>query len=410
LHPSLDVDWLREASRRLRTDSAPGHEGQTVAEDGQDLETNRPLLRDRAQSGSSFAPPVRRVPIPTGTGKAIRPLGIPTPADKLLHRAVARLLEPISAQDFLDGSYGVRPGRSAHGARKALWSPCMTGRVQWILDVDLAQLFDTVDQAHLRSFLQHRVRDGVITRRIGKWRKAGVGEQGVRHHPETGTPQGGAASPWLSNVSLHSVLDLWVAQEVLPRLRGRACMCRCADDVVMGCEQREDAEKVGTVLPKRLGKYGLTVHPDTTRRVACGRPGATQGNKPGTCDSLGFTHYWGKSHRGKGIGKQQPAQQRVSRGVKRIAQWCRHHRPLPVAEPHQERCRQLQGHFAYDGITGHGLWLKQVEQGVRRIWQQWLHRRSRSSTDMPWERCLRLMERYRLPPPRIGHSISAAQP
>jgi RNA-directed DNA polymerase len=410
LNHYLDVDWLREAYRRLRKDSAPGHDGRTVADYGQDLESNLQSLLNRAKSGSYVAPPVRRVHIPKGTGKETRPIGIPTTEDKLLQRAVTMLLEPIYEQDFLDCSYGFRPGRSAHGALRALWSQCMTGQVQWILDVDIAKFFDTLDKAHLRSFLQHRVRDGVITRLIGKWLKAGVLEQGVLYHPETGTPQGGSCSPLLSNVYLHYVLDLWFAQEVIPRLRGRAFMCRFADDVVMGFERLEDAEKVLHVLPKRLGKYGLTVHPDKTRLVAFGRPNPTKGNKSGTFDYLGFTHYWGKSHRGKWIVKQKTARQRLSRGFKQIAQWCRHNRHLPVSEQHRELCRKLQGHFAYYGITGNGLWLKKFEQGVRRIWQKWLHRRSRSSTDLPWDRFRRLMERYRFPPPRVVHSVYAAKP
>ena len=255
LNHSLDVDWLREAYRRLRKDSAPGPDGQTVAEYGKDLETNLQSLLDRAKSGSYFAPPVRRVHIPKGTGTDTRPIGIPTTEDKLLQRAVAMLLEPIYEQDFLDCSYGFRPGRSAHGALKALWSQCMTGRVQWILDVDISKFFDTLDKSHLRSCLQHRVRDGVITRLIGKWLKAGVLEQGALTYPEAGTPQGGSASPLLSNLYLHYVLDLWFAQAVVPRLRGRAFMTRFADDVVMGFELQEDAEKVLRVLPKRLGKY-----------------------------------------------------------------------------------------------------------------------------------------------------------
>jgi RNA-directed DNA polymerase len=230
LNHSLDVDWLREAYRRLRKDSAPGHDGRTGADDGKDLETTLQSLLDRAKAGTYVAPPVRRVHIPRGAGKTPRPIGIPTTEDKLLQRAVAMLLEPIYAQDFLDCSYGFRPGRSAHGALKALWSQCMTGGTQWILDVDISKFFDTLDQSHLRSFLQHRVRDGVITRLIGTWLNAGVLEQGVLYHPEAGTPQGGSASPLLSNMYLHYVLDLWFAQEVVPRLRGRAFMTRFADD------------------------------------------------------------------------------------------------------------------------------------------------------------------------------------
>jgi RNA-directed DNA polymerase len=201
LNHSLDVDWLREADRRLRKERAPGYDGRTVADDGTDLETNLQSLLDRAKSGTYVAPPVRRVHIPKGVGKDTHPIGIPTTEDKLLQRAVAMLLEPIDEQDFLDCSYGFRPGRAAHDALKALWSHGMTGRTQWILDVDISKFFDTLDQSHRRSFLQHRVRDGVITRLIGTWLKAGVREQGGLHHAETGTPQGGSASPLLSNIS-----------------------------------------------------------------------------------------------------------------------------------------------------------------------------------------------------------------
>jgi RNA-directed DNA polymerase len=410
LNHYLDVDWLREAYRRLRKDSAPGYDGQTVADYGQDLETNLPSLLEWAKSGTYFAPPVRRVHIPKGPGKDTRPIGIPATEDKLLQRAVAMLLEPIYEQDFLDCSYGFRPGRSAHGALSALWSQCMTGGITWILEVDISKFFDTLDQTHLRSFLQYRVRDGVITRLIGKWLKAGVLEQGALSYPEAGTPQGGSASPLLSNLYLHYVLDLWFAQEVIPRLRGRAFMTRFADDVVMGFALKEDAERVRSVLPKRLGKYGLRIHPDKTRLVAFGRPTGTSESKPGTFDFLGFTHYWGKSRRGKWVIKRKTAQQRFSRGLKRITEWCRHNRHRPVVEQHQELCQKLRGHFAYYGITGNDLWLRKFRQGVKRAWQKWLHRRSRSSTDMPWDRFNRLLQRYRLPPARVVHSIYAVKP
>lgn len=410
LNHYLDVEWLREAYRRLRKDSAPGHDGQTVADYGKDLETNLQSLLDRAKSGTYFAPPVCRVHIPKGTGKETRPIGMPATEDKLLQRAVAMLLEPIYEQDFLDCSYGFRPGRSAHGALSALWSQCTTNGVKWILDVDISKFFDTLDQAHLRSFLQRRVRDGVITRLIDKWLKAGVLEQGVLSYPEAGTPQGGSASPLLGNLYLHYVLDLWFAQEVSPRLRGRAFMTRFADDVVMGFALQEDAERVLRVLPKRLGKYGLTIHPEKTRLVTFGRPSGASGSKPGTFDFLGFTHYWGKSRRGKWVIKRKTAHQRFRRGLKQIAQWCRRNRHRSVAEQHRELCQKLRGHYAYYGITGNRPWLQEFRREAVRSWQKWLHRRSRSSTDMPWGRFTRLLERYRLPPARVVHSIYVANP
>jgi hypothetical protein len=187
-------------------------------------------------------------------------------------------------------------------------------------------------------------------------------------------------------------------------------MTRFADDVVMGFELQEDAERVLRVLPKRLGKYGLTIHPDKTRLVAFGRPYGASGTKPGTFDFLGFTHYWGKSRRGKWIVKQKTARQRLSRGLKRIAEWCRHNRHRPVAEQHQELCQKLRGHFAYYGITGNDRELRKFREGVKKVWQKWLHRRPRSSTDMPWDRFTRLLQRYRFPPVRIVHSVCAAKP
>ena len=129
--------------------------------------------------------------------------------------------KPIYEQDFLDCSYGFRPGRSAHQALDSLWQQTMAMGGGWIVDVDIRKFFDTIDHGHLRDFLKRRVRDGVLLRLIGKWLNAGVLEDGCVTHPETGSPQGGVVSPLLSNVFLHYVLDDWFEQEVQPRLKGR---------------------------------------------------------------------------------------------------------------------------------------------------------------------------------------------
>lgn len=405
----LDLDWLREAYRGLRKDSAPGQDGQTVSDYGAELESNLPGLLERAKSGCYVAPPVQRVHIPKDTGPETRPIGKPTTEDKLLQRAVAMLLEPIYEQDFLDCSYAFRPGRSAHEALEALRWQSMASGVQWILDVDIAKFFDTLDKSQLRTFLQHRVRDGVVTRLIGKWLKAGVLEEGALHYPEDGVPQGGSLSPLLSNVYLHYVLDLWFADEVKPRLRGRAFMTRFADDVVMGFEYQEDAERVRRVLPKRFGKYGLRIHPEKTRLVAFGRPCAEEAAKPGTFDFLGFTHYWGKSRRGAWTIKRKTASKRFTRAIKRIGEWCRGNRHQPIAEQHRVLCQKLRGHCAYYGITGNGRWLQKFKHELQKCWQKWLNRRSRCAA-MPWERFNRLLQHYRLPPVRVVHSIYAAKP
>ena len=230
----MDIDWLDAAFARTRKDGAPGVDGQTWFDYERNLEANLQSLLDRAKSGTYRAPPVRRVYIPKGGSTTeTRPIGIPTLEDKVLQRAVVMLLEPIYEQDFDPGSYGFRPQRSAHAALGDLWKRTMDSSGGWILEVDIRKFFDTLDHAHLRQFLQLRVRDGVLTRLIGKWLNAGVMESGSVSYPDAGSPQGGVISPLLANVFLHYVLDTWFRQEVQPRLRGRAHLIRYADDFVI---------------------------------------------------------------------------------------------------------------------------------------------------------------------------------
>jgi group II intron reverse transcriptase/maturase len=227
----IDHFWLHDAYNRTRKDGAVGVDGQTGKDYEANLQANLQSLLDRAKAGTYVAPPVRRAYIPkTGSPNETRPLGIPTFEDKVLQRAVVMVLETIYEQDFLDCSYGFRPGRSAHQALDALWQKTMAMGGGWILDVDIRKYFDTIDHGHLRDFLKRRVRDGVLLRLIGKWLNAGVLESGCITHPETGSPQGGVVSPLLSNVFLHYVLDEWFEREVRPRLKGESFLIRYADD------------------------------------------------------------------------------------------------------------------------------------------------------------------------------------
>src|SRR5690606_10746302 len=199
--------------------------------------------------------------------------------------------------------------------------------------VDIQKFFDHLDHRHLREFLRHRMRDGVLSRLIGKWLKAGVMDQGSVSYPQAGSPQGGVISPLLSNIFLHYVLDLWFEREVKPRLRGPAFPIRYADDFAIGFRDERDARRVMEVIPQRFAKYGLTVHPEKTRLVRFQPPSSTtrdederQHDRPGTFDLLGFTHYWGKSRQGHWTVKRKTASSRFSRAVRSIADWCRVHR------------------------------------------------------------------------------------
>jgi RNA-directed DNA polymerase len=407
----IDLRWLYEAYLRVRPDGAAGVDGQTVEDYTAHLRENLQSLLGRAKSGTYRAPPVRRVHIPKGTSGDTRPIGIPTFEDKVLQRAVVMVLEAVYEQDFLDCSYGFRPGRSAHQALDAVWQQTMGTGGGWIVEVDIRKFFDTLDHAHLRELLRQRIRDGVLLRLLGKWLKAGVLEDGTVTYPETGTPQGGVVSPLLANVYLHYVLDVWFEREVKPRLKGRAFLVRYADDFVMGFACEEDARRVLEVLPKRFGKYGLTLHPDKTRLVPFRRPpqsspssNSSAGGQPGSFDLLGFTHYWGRSRRGFWVVKRKTAQGRLSRALRTIAQWCRLHRHQPLAEQHVTLVQKLRGHFAYFGITGNGLSLQWFRDGVLRIWKKWLARRRRRGF-LSWATFGRLLQRYALPPAVVVHSV-----
>jgi len=401
----IDIEWLEEAFRRTRKDGATGTDGVTAAEYEKELQGNLRRLLDRAKSGTYRAPAVRRVFIPKGDGKQTRPIGIPTFEDKVLQRAVHMVLEPVYEQEFHDCSYGFRTGRSAHQALGSLRGQMMEMGGGWLLEVDIKSFFDTLDHQHLQELLRRRVRDGVLLRLIGKWLNAGVQHEGQVTRPEAGTPQGGVISPLLANIYLHEVLDEWVEKEVRPRLGGRCFLIRYADDFVLGFSREEEARRVHDVLPKRFGKYGLTLHPAKTRLVRFERPNSKGTNEPESFDFLSFTHYWARSLWGHWVIKQKTASSRFTRSLNRIGEWCRRRLHAPIHEQHRHLSRALRGHYEYFGIIGNSVALGRFSYEVHRVWHKWLARRSQRG--MTWEVFTTLVQRYRLPAPRVRHHTLA---
>jgi len=407
----IDIDWLREAHRRTRKGGARGVDGQSAEQYERALEGNLAALLERVKAGTYRAPPVRRVYIPKGDGQQ-RPLGIPTYEDKVLQRAVTMVLEAVYEQEFLDCSYGFRPGRSAHQALSALRDTVMEMKGAWVLEVDVQKYFDTIDHGQLRDVLHRRIGDGAILRLIGKWLHAGVLEDGELRQTDSGTPQGGVISPMLANIFLHDILDVWFEREVKPRLRGRAKLVRFADDFVIAFEREDDALRVKEVLPKRFDRFGLTLHPDKTRLVRFQPPEDGRKDDDGkggslrTFDLLGFTHYWAKSARGFWVVQVKTAKSRVSRALARLSDWCRRNRHLPVAVQWRQLTAKLRGHYAYFGIIGNAKALFAVNHAAYRIWRQWLNRRSQRAR-VTWEAMGRLVRRYPLPRLPVLRSLRA---
>jgi len=404
----IDTDWLREAYRRTRKDGAPGVDGQVAAEYETDLEANVSRLLERFKSGRYRAPPVKRVYIPKSDGKRLRPIGVPTLEDKLLQRAVTMILEPLYEQQFLDCSYGFRPGRSAHQAVDALWRRLMPLARCWVIELDIESFFDRVDRGRLQEIVARRVSDGVILRMIGKWLQAGVLEGTQLSYPEQGTPQGGVISPLLANIYLHEVLDQWFERDVKPRLKGSSFMVRYADDAVLGFERQEDAERVLAVLAKRFEKYALTLHPQKTRLITLHRPVAdgrdgSGPRPPRSFDFLGFTFFWGRSRKANWVVRRKTAKDRLNRALRAVGDWCRRYRHTPLRWQHEQLGSKLRGHYAYYGLTGNGRSLASFRHQVERLWRKWLRRRSNAK--LPWAQFSALLRRHPLPPVRIVHSV-----
>jgi group II intron reverse transcriptase/maturase len=405
----MDMLWLQEAFSRVQRDAAPGVDGITVAQYAENLDANLAGLLELAKSGCYRTPPVRRVHIPKNE-KETRPIGIPTVADKVLQRAVVMLLEPIYERDFRDCSYGFRPGRSAHQALDALREALKEVNGGWVLDVDIRSYFDSIPHSQMKEILRRRVKDSVILRLLAKWLRAGVWEDGQVTVSDTGTPQGGVVSPLLSNVYLHTVLDVWFEDTVCPRLKGTARLIRFADDFVMVFERRDDAQRTLEVLGKRFDKYGLTIHPDKTRLVDFRHPWVS-GKKPETFDFLGFTHYWGKTRKGGYCVRKKTASKKLRRSLKAIHAWCKAHRHEKLIWQHKCICRKLQGHYAYYGVTGNYASIGTFRHRVLGIWRYWLNRRSRKRDGMSWPRFRSLLQSplFHVPYARIVHHGSQSQ-
>lgn len=404
----IDVEWMREAYRRTRKDGAAGVDGASSGDFASQLEANLEVLVAALHQGTYRAPPVRRSHIPKGEGKT-RPIGIPTFADKVMQRAVAMVLEAIYEQDFSPDSYGFRPGKSAHDAlvelqkRPTYWRHC------WVIEADIESFFDSLDHGHLRSFLDLRIRDGVIRRMIDKWLAAGVLEAGTVWHPKGGTPQGGVISPLLANIYLHHVLDLWFQRDVYPRVKRRAKLIRYADDFVLLFGWEDEARRVFDILPKRFERFGLRLHPTKTRLVRFTSPDELgDGPGPDSFNFLGFTHYWARSRKGRQVVKQRTAKDRFSRGLKRIKEQCRVMRHWRLKDQQQALNRILRGHYNYFGITGNGDSLRSYRHETERIWGRSLARRSKRR--FTWERFLPTLGRFPLLYAHVTRSVCPSEP
>ncbi len=398
----MDVDFLREAHRRLNKKGAPGLNKVTAADYGEHLEENLVDLHQRLRSGCYRAPPIKRVWIDKENGKK-RPIGIPEFEDKIVQRAVEMLLSAIYEEKFYDFSHGFRKGHSQHQALHELREQCRHLNINRLLIADITGLFDNIDHQQLLGFIRRRVNDGAILRLIGKWLNAGVMEEDRLEYPDKGTPQGGVVSPLLSNIFLHYVLDDWIAKEVNPRMKGKSFIIRWADDFIIGFQLETDANRVKAVLPKRFNRFGLELHPDKTALIKFGRPLMTAKGqqRSGTFDFLGFTYYWGKSRKGSSVIKKKTARKRLNRYLKMTWNWCKENRHDSIRDQYRTLCAKLRGYYQYFGVICNYKAIEAAYEYTEKAWRYWLSRRSHKGK----VKYATLQQTFPLPKPRIVHNI-----
>jgi RNA-directed DNA polymerase len=404
MHHVYNLDTLRGAYFGLKRDAAPGVDGETWREYGEQLEEHLEDLSARLKRGAYRAKPVRRVFIPKADG-GMRPLGVTTLEDKIVQRAAVEVLNQIYEANFLGFSYGFRPGRGQHDALDALYVGILTKKVNWVLDLDIREFFTSINHEWLVKFVEHRIADRRIVRLIQKWLRAGVLEDGKRMQSEVGTPQGGGISPLLANIYLHYVLDLW-AQAWRRQAKGEVIFVRYADDGVMGFEHETEARRFWAELAERFAKFGLGLHPEKTRLIEFGRYAAERRKrngrgKPESFDFLGFTHVCGKTRNGKFQVLRRTSRKRVRRKLGEIKIELKRRMHVPVPAVGKWLGAVMRGHFNYYGVPTNYSALSTFRFHVAWLWWRTLRRRSHK-TRVTWGRMCHLVAAY-LPPARITH-------
>jgi RNA-directed DNA polymerase len=272
-----------QAYRKVKANQgAAGVDEQSLAQFEQDLKGNLYKLWNRMSSGTYFPPPVKLVEIPKKSG-GVRPLGVPTVADRIAQTVVAQELEKVVEPIFDDGSYGYRPGRSAHDALAVCRQRCW--QFDWVVDLDVKSFFDSVDHQLLLKAVAHHTDQRWILLYVKRWLQAPLAQpDGTLVQRDRGTPQGSAISPLLANLYLHYAFDAWM-RRAFPSVPFE----RYADDAIVHCISRAQAQRVRAAIGQRLVECGLQLHPDKTRIVYCKDSDRRGSHEHESFDFLGYT-------------------------------------------------------------------------------------------------------------------------
>ena len=405
----LNVQSLIQCHHELPNNKATGVNGTTKEQYAESLEENIMDLTSRLRSKSYRPIPVRRMYIPKLNSNKRRPLGIPEHEDKIVQKGIAKVLNAIYENDFLDCSFGFRPNRNCHDALKILNFYIEKRLVSYVVDVDIKGFFDNVDHKWMMEFLKHRITDPSLLRIISRFLKGGYMEEGRRYKTDKGTPQGGVISPILANVYLHYVLDLWFEKVVRKQCEGQAYMVRYADDFVCCFQHKREAIQFYESLKLRLKKFNLEIAEDKTKVIPFGRfaennAKRTGNGKPATFDFLGFTHYCGKSKQGKFRVKRKSSRKKVQGKLKESKEWLKSNRNKNIHLIMERFRRSLVGYYNYYCITDNSQTVNDFKEKIEILLFKWLNRRSQRKS-FTWDKFRLFLQMFPLPKPRIRVNI-----
>lgn len=400
LYTVLNEDFLLDTWHDVRKHAAVGVDRISAGEYAVNLKQNVSELVKRLKAKRYRAKLVRRHEIPKGGGK-FRSLGIPATEDKLLQAAANRLLSAIYEADFLDCSYGYRPHRGAQLAARTLGDELHRGKYHYVVEADIKGFFDHIDHDLLLGMLRERIADEAFIRLIAKWLRAGIlDSKGKRHHPLSGTPQGGVISPILANVYLHHVLDRWFEEEVKDMSQGKAYLCRYADDFVCLFEQASDAKAFYAALGPRLLAYGLSLAIEKSQILRFSR---SDGIWKSRFDFLGFEYRWGRNRSGRLGIRRRTCRKNLRKAIANFTDWCRKHRHLKLRVLMRILNQKLRGYYQYYGVRGNFQSIAEFWLQASRLLYKWLNRRSQRRS-YNWKSFNRMLKRHRLIKPFIAQS------
>ncbi len=404
----LNVEYLRDCYQSLNRNRAVGIDNVSWQDYGKDLDSNLERLVTRLKRKKYKPIPARRVYIPKNETET-RPLGISALENKIVERGITNILSSIYEQDFLDCSYGFRPGRSGHQVLKQLNDQIMFKPVNHIVEADIKGFFDHVDHEKLMEFIQIRITDATLLNLIGKFLKAGYVDDGLLVTSDEGTPQGSILSPMLANIFLHYVLDEWFETTVKDHVQGFCELVRYADDFVCIVQSAREAERIEQVLKDRFKKYNLEIHPTKSRKLSFGKfereNARKQNRKPNTFDFLGFTHYCYISRKGNfKLGRKTSRKKFVAK-CKVMKDWLRKIRNKVKTKDWWKTLEaKLRGHYQYYGVSENYAGIASFYKMTLRLVRKWLNRRSQKRK-MNRERFAKYLEHYPLPKPKIVHKF-----